>query len=121
MAGQSDRELLAGLSTGEVEALVALLTRVVVEVLRRADGASAASSAGGVARIGAAPATTSVGERATAQGVAHRFAGPVLVEQDVRDARSRGVGTLWLSAATLVSPLAVDAARAWGLELEREV
>ena len=138
VTGRSDREVLARLSADEIEALVALVTRVVLEVLRRVDGTVALPVAGGASRPDAALATSAAGEASAASnaggpprmgantaaaptpGPPRRFAGPVLVEQDVRDARSRGVGVLWLSAGTLVSPLAADAARAWGLDLERE-
>lgn len=119
--GRSAGELLARLSADEVEVLVALVTRVVVEVLRRVDGGAVAAGAAPAASItGGASRTGAAGDATPVPGATHRFTGPVLVEHDVRDARSRGIGVLWLSAGTLVSPLAADAARAWGLDLERE-
>lgn len=104
-------ERLRGLSEAEFEALVAVLTQVVIAVVRRLDEGGLAADPGGLAAA-AGP---------IAAHAARSFPGAVLVEDDVLDARRRGVNVLRVARTTVLSPLALDTAREAGIRVEREV
>lgn len=104
------------LDDADREILSALVTQIVLEVLKRLEVEGKVCLTGPSGTEGERTCPGSADE-----GRVHQVTGPVLVEDDVRRARDQGARTIRLGKHTLLSPLAVDAAREWGLELEREV
>ena len=104
------------LDDADREILSALVTQIVLEVLKRleTEGKVCLTGPGGAEQECMNPGSAD-------EGRVHQVTGQVLVEDDVRRARDQGARAIRVGKHTLLSPLAVDAAREWGVELEREV